>query len=106
MTQLLTYQISSMFPCKEMTFRISIQDGTQALLSANEVPKENVLGSLYKMKIRESVQLQTVLATYKQEIDRGRAMPKLSKIDHGERHPDQMIRTRNFRAGVKGLRQE
>ena len=29
MTQLLTYQIYSMFPYKEMTFRISIQDETK-----------------------------------------------------------------------------
>ena len=28
-TQLLIYQIFSMFPYKEMTFRISIQDGTK-----------------------------------------------------------------------------
>ena len=32
----------------------------QALLSASEVAKENVLESLYKIKKRESVQIQTV----------------------------------------------
>ena len=42
----------------------------QAPLSASEVPKENVLESLYQMKVVESVQLQTVLAMFDQEIDR------------------------------------
>ena len=55
MTQLLTYQMD-------------IQDfdtrWDQALLSASEIFKENVLVNLYKMKTRESVQLLTVLATY------------------------------------------
>ena len=40
----------------------------QVLSSASEVPKANVLESLYKMKIRESVQLRTVLAMYEQEM--------------------------------------
>ena len=39
----------------------------QALLSASEVPKGNVLESLCKTRIRESV--QTVFAMYEQEID-------------------------------------
>ena len=42
----------------------------QALLSPSEAPKENVPESLYNMRIRESVQLQTVLAMNDQEIDR------------------------------------
>ena len=50
MTQLLTFQILSMFPYKEMTFRIS---------TATEIPKEHVMESLYKLKMRDSVQLQT-----------------------------------------------
>ena len=36
----------------------------QDLLSADEIPKENVLESLYKMRLRESVQLQTAFAMY------------------------------------------
>ena len=47
----------------------------QTPVSACEVPKENVLESLYKMKIRESVELQTALAMYEQKIDRDRTMP-------------------------------
>ena len=43
-------------------FTVSLQgdDRDQALLAASEIPKEDVLERLYKMRIRESVQLQTV----------------------------------------------
>ena len=67
----------------------------QALLSASEVAKENVLESLCKMKICESVQVQTVFAMYDQDIDRESSSAKLSKI---EEDIDHLIRTRNFRA--------
>ena len=71
----------------------------QTLLSATEIPKETVLESSYKMKIRESVQLQTVLAMYDQEIDRDRAMPNFQRWKiMVRRYIDQTIRTRNFRA--------
>ena len=46
----------------------------QALMSASEMPKDNVLESLYKMRMRESVQPRTVLAVYEQEIDQHRSM--------------------------------
>ena len=62
-------------------------------LSASDIPKESVLETLYKMRIRESVQLQTVLAMHDQEIDRDRAMPSYQRLKI-----DQTIRTRNFRA--------
>ena len=40
----------------------------QALSSTKELPKDSILESLYKMRIRQSVQLQTVLAMYEQDI--------------------------------------
>ena len=49
------------------------------------------------MRIRESVQLQTVLALCDQEIDRATPSYQRLKIVV-RRHVDQMIRTRNFRA--------
>ena len=71
----------------------------QALLSASEIPKENVLESLYKFDIRDSVQLQTVLAMYDQAIDRDRAMPSYQRLKTVVgRYIDQVIRLRNFRA--------
>ena len=51
------------------------------------------------MKIRESVQLQTVSAMYEQEIDRDRGMPSYERLrTMVRRHIDQMIRTRHLRA--------
>ena len=52
-----TYQILSMFPYQEMTFKISMHDGIK---SASELPKENILEGLYKLNLRDSVQLQPV----------------------------------------------
>ena len=50
------------------------------------------------MRIRESVQLQTVLAMYEQEIDRDRAMSNYQRVKTMVRiHTGQTIRTRNFR---------
>ena len=70
----------------------------QALLAANEILEENVLESLYKMRIRDSVQHQTVLAMYEQEIDQHRAMPSYQRFKTMvKRHIDQTIRTRNIR---------
>ena len=47
----------------------------QALLSTSEVPKDDLLDSLYKMRIRESDQLRTVLAMYEREINQHRSKP-------------------------------
>ena len=41
----------------------------QALLSTSEMPEDNVLESLYKMRLQESEQLRSVLAMYEPEID-------------------------------------
>ena len=48
-------------PLKEDDIQDSGARWDQALLSASELPKENVLENLFKMQIRESVQLQTVM---------------------------------------------
>ena len=94
MMQFKTYQIFSMFLFKVMTFKISIQDGIKHLLIANEIPPETVLEDLYKMKIRGSLQLQTVLAMYKKEIDRNLTLPSNQRLKTMERrHTDQTIRT-------------
>ena len=53
----------------------------KALLFASEVPEENVPESLYKMRIRDSVQFLTVLAKYDQEIDREKNNVRLSEIE-------------------------
>ena len=66
----LILQIHSVSLYKVTTFKIPIQDGSKLCWLEVKHPKimsRNV--SLNKMPIRESVQLQTVLALYKQEID-------------------------------------
>ena len=66
--------------------------------SASEAPKDSTLESLYKMRMRESDQLRTVLATYEQEINRGRSEPNYQKLKTMlMTHIDQPIRTRNFK---------
>ena len=63
-----------------MTFRISTQDGIQLREQQVKYLQENVLESLYKLKIRNSVQLQRVLAMHEQEIDRDRAIPSYQRL--------------------------
>ena len=63
----------------------------QALLTASEIPTENVLEGLCKLKIRGFVQLQTVLAVYDQDIDRNLVMPSYQRVKTvRRRHIDQM----------------
>ena len=60
---------------------------------------ETCPGEFVQLKIRESVQLQTVLTMYDQEIDRHLALPSYQRLKTMvRRHIDQMIRTRNFKA--------
>ena len=62
------------------------------------MPRENVLESLYKMRKREYVQVQTVLALIEREIDQHRSTPSCEKLKTlVRRHTDHMIRTRNFK---------
>ena len=49
----------------------------QALLSASEIPKGNILEGLHKLKIRDPVQIRTVLAMYDQELG---VMPSYQRL--------------------------
>ena len=88
MKQLLIYQISSQ---RGDTQDFDTRWG-QALPAASEIPKENVLESLYKMRIRESVQLRTVLAMYEQEIERDLEMPSFQRLNEDYGKKRRMIR--------------
>ena len=82
-----------------MTFRISTQDGIQLREQQVKYLQENVLVSLHKLKIRNSVQPQTVMTMHEQEIVRDRAMPSYQRLKTMvRRHTDQMIRTRTCKA--------
>ena len=57
-----------------------------------------VLEGVYKSKLKDSVQLQTVLAMYEQENKRNNEPPSYSRLKTTVgRHIDQTMRTRNFR---------
>ena len=48
-----------------MIFRNSIRNGTEFLLSMTKIPSDDILEGLYKLRIRESEKLKTVLELYK-----------------------------------------
>ena len=70
----------------------------QALLSASDMPSDVILEGLYKSKLQDSVQLQTVLALYDQETVRNNGQTSYLRLKTSVKlHIDQMMRTRNFR---------
>ena len=69
-----------------------------ALLSASDMPPDVILEGLYKSKLQDSVQLQTVLAFYDQETVRNNGQTSNLRLNTSVKlHIDQMKRTRNFR---------
>ena len=87
-------QICSMYVCRMTTSKIS----TFALLSASDMPSDVILEGLYKSKLQDSVQLQTVLALYDQETVRNNGQTSYLRLKTSVKlQIDQMMRTRNFR---------
>ena len=71
----------------------------EILSSMSKVPTEDVLDSLYTLRIRASDQLKTVLGLYELEIHQ-----KISKLDYQKlstikRSIDQRMKSRNVQAG-------
>ena len=80
------------------TFRNSIRDG-EVLLSKSKIPSDDILESLYKLRIRESDQLKTVLELYDMEIHQKISVPNYKKLKTMvKRSIDQKLRLRNFDA--------
>ena len=71
----------------------------QDLLSASDLPSDVILEGLYKSKLQDTVQLQTVLALYDQETVRNNGQTSYSRLktDVGKTTKDQKRRIRNFR---------
>ena len=68
-----------------------------ALLSVSNMLSVMILEGLYKSKLQNSVQLQTVLALYDQETARSQE-PNFQQLKTAVKlHTDQMMRSRNFR---------
>ena len=69
----------------------------EVLLSMSKIPSDDVLASLYKLRIRESAQLKTVLELYDMEIHQKISMPNYQKLKTMvKRRKDQKLRLRNF----------
>ena len=69
----------------------------EVLRSGSKIPLDDILESLYKLRIRESDQLKTVLQLYDVEIHQTISMPdyqKLKTMVKGSK--DQKLRLRNF----------
>ena len=70
----------------------------EVLLSMSKIPSDSILESLYKLRIRESAQLKTVLELYDMEIHQI-SVPNCQKLQTMvKRSIDQKLRLRNFDA--------
>ena len=88
-------------------FSVTLHDTTQdfdtrwdeVLLSMSKIPSNDILESLYKLRIRESAQLKTVLELSDMEIHQKISMPNYQKLKTMvKRSLDQKLRLRNFDA--------
>ena len=69
----------------------------EVLLSMSKIPSDEILESLYKLRIRESAQLKTVLDLYDMEINEKISVPNYEKLKiMVNRSIDQKLRSRNF----------
>ena len=69
------------------------------LLSMSKIASDDILESLYKLRIRESAQLRTVLELYDMEIHQKISIPNYQKLKTMvKKSIDQELRQRNFDA--------
>ena len=82
-----------------MIFRNSIRNGTEVLLSMTKIPSDDILEGLYKLRIRESEKLKTVLELYNMEIHQKKAGPDYHRLKTMvKRSIEQNLRIKNFEA--------
>ena len=71
----------------------------EVLLSMSKIPSDDILESLYKLRIRKSDHVKTVLELYYMEIHQKISMPNKQKLKTMvKRSIDQKLRSRNFDA--------
>ena len=71
------------------------------LLSMTKIPSEDILEGLYKLRIRESEKLKTVLALYNMEIHQKKAGPDYHRLKTMvKRSIEQNLQTKNFEARI------
>ena len=96
-----------------ITFRNSLQDGTKFYCLCQQIPSDDNLESLYKLRIRESAQVKTVLELYDTEIHQKISVPNYQKLKaklrlrnfdarHGRIEPGAVVKSRKGLIGVKG----
>ena len=94
-----TMQICSLLLFVTIMFRNSITRWAEVLLSMSKIPSDDVLESLFKLRIRESAQLKTVVESYDMEIHQKILMPNKKKLKTMvKRSIDQKLRLRIFDA--------
>ena len=95
-TPFLTMRIYSLLLFMMITFRNSIQYGTKFFF-LSKIPSDDILESLYKLRIHESAQLKTVMELYDMEIHQKMSVPNYPKLQTMvKRSKDQKLRLRNF----------
>ena len=71
----------------------------EILLSMTKIPSDDILEGLYKLGIRESEKLKTVLELYNMEIHQKKARPDCHRLKTMvKRSVEQNLRTKNFEA--------
>ena len=79
----------------------------EKVLLSTSIPCDDILESLYKLRIRESAQLKTVLDLYDMEIHQKISMPNNQKLQTMvKRRKDQKRRLRTLTPDTGGLKQE
>ena len=80
-----------------MIFRNSILSGTEFYLSMTKIPHDDILEGLYKLRIRESEKLKTVLELYELETHQKNLGPDYHRFKTMvKRSIEQEIRNKNF----------
>ena len=73
--------------------------GRTSTIYVKKIPSDDILESLYKLRIRESAQLKTVLDLYDMDIHQKISMPNNQTLKTMvERRKHQKLRLRNFDA--------
>ena len=88
-----------LFLSEMMIFRNSITKLDEILLSMTQIPSDDILEGLYKLRIRESEKLKTVLELYDLETRQKKVGPDYHRLKTMvKRSTEQEIRNKNFGA--------
>ena len=68
----------------------------EVIQSMSMIPFDDILESLYKLRIRESAQLKTVVELYDKEIHQKISMPNCQKLKTMVQRRSMKLRLRNF----------